>query len=449
MNAVAFRNVKFISHSDQGGRGDGVQIMVHRGYAYIGHGYSNGISVIDVRDPKNPRPVAFVPCPPNTRAIHLQTHDDLLLAVNGPSMWTMQIDAQAYYSGSPADLLKGRQYTAGVRVYDIAHPDAPREIAFMATEGVGPHRIWYVGGRYAYVSIHYPEFTDQVLAIVDMAEPTRPEVVGKWWIPGMWTGGGETPSWPKGPRYALHHALVAGNFAYGAWRDGGLTVLDVGDPTRPNLLAHRNLDPPFGAARTRRCRSPIATCWCWRSGRDYRRFPRGDTGLLVGSATAGSLVRDARANQKIPTNAWNAILSPAKASAFQATEARRLRDHYGNGRLSPGPVSETNRPHRALPCVNMFGVVVIGIQIRGLSSCSGGTSPKAPGRSNDASVERAPRRRDRPARTNSGRDRENVGAPPRRNCRPRKRNPRPIIRGLHQIPFRGDRVLRSRAGRLI
>ena len=188
-------------------------IMVHRGYAYIGHGYSNGITVLDVRDLKNPKPVAFLPCPPDTRAIHLQTHDDLLLAVNGPSMWTMQVDAQAYYSGSPADLLKGRRYTAGVRVFDIARPEAPREIAFMATEGVGPHRIWYVGGRYAYVSIHTPEFTDQVLAIVDMAEPTRPAVVGKWWIPGMWAGGGETPRWPKGRRYALHHALVAGNIA--------------------------------------------------------------------------------------------------------------------------------------------------------------------------------------------------------------------------------------------
>jgi len=33
MDAVAPRNVKFISHSDQGGRSDGVQIMVHRGYA--------------------------------------------------------------------------------------------------------------------------------------------------------------------------------------------------------------------------------------------------------------------------------------------------------------------------------------------------------------------------------------------------------------------------------
>jgi len=62
----------------------------------------------------------------------------------------------------------------------------------------------------------------------------------------MWTGGGESPSWPKGRRFALHHALVAGNLAYAAWRDGGLTVLDVGDPTQPKLLAHRNLDPPFG-----------------------------------------------------------------------------------------------------------------------------------------------------------------------------------------------------------
>ena len=51
MNAVASRNIKFISHCDQGGRGDGVQVMVHRGFAYIGHGFSNGITVVDVRDP--------------------------------------------------------------------------------------------------------------------------------------------------------------------------------------------------------------------------------------------------------------------------------------------------------------------------------------------------------------------------------------------------------------
>ena len=248
MNAVASRNIKFISHCDQGGRGDGVQVMVHRGYAYIGHGFSDGISVIDVRDPKHPKAVNFLPCPPKTRALHVQTHDDLLLAVNGPSMWTLQVDAKAYFSGSPADLLKGQdvKYTSGLRVFDISRPETPREIGFMSVDGLGPHRIWYVGGRYAYVSIHFSDFTDHVLAIVDMADPTWPQVAGKWWLPGMWSGGGETPSWPKGKRYALHHALVAGNLAYGAWRDGGLTVLDVGDPTRPKLLCHRNWDPPFG-----------------------------------------------------------------------------------------------------------------------------------------------------------------------------------------------------------
>ena len=62
----------------------------------------------------------------------------------------------------------------------------------------------------------------------------------------MWTGGGETPTWPKGRRYALHHPLVAGNIAYGAWRDGGLTVIDIADPSNPKLMVHCHNEPPYG-----------------------------------------------------------------------------------------------------------------------------------------------------------------------------------------------------------
>ncbi len=249
MSAVASRNISLVGHSDQGGRSDGVQIMVHRGYAYIGHTFSNGITVMDVRDPKRPKVVNFVACPPNTRAIHLQTHDDLLLAVNCPSVWAMQaLSEKEYFGGSPADRLKEQagDFTAGLRVFDISRPEQPRDIGFLPVDGIGPHRIWYTGGRYAYASMHFADFTDHLLAIVDLAEPARPQIAGRWWLPGMWRGGGETPSWPQGRRYALHHALVAGHLAYGAWRDGGLTVLDVGDPARPKLLVHRNWDPPFG-----------------------------------------------------------------------------------------------------------------------------------------------------------------------------------------------------------
>lgn len=48
------KNIDFVSYSDQGGRGDGVQIMVHKGHAYIGHMFSNGVTVMDVSDPKGP-----------------------------------------------------------------------------------------------------------------------------------------------------------------------------------------------------------------------------------------------------------------------------------------------------------------------------------------------------------------------------------------------------------
>jgi hypothetical protein len=246
MNAVASCNIKFISHSDQGGRGDGVQVMVHRGFAYIGHGVSDGITVIDVRDPKHPNTVNFIACPPNTRAHHLQTHGDLLLAVNAPSVWNMQVSEKAYFTGAAAGEIGKATFTAGLRIFDLSRRQEPREIAFMPIEGLGPHRIWYVGGRYAYLSVHPPGFSDHILVIVDLDDPARPRIVGRFWLPSMWTAGGETPTWPKGKRYALHHALVAGNLAYCAWRDGGLGIIDVSDATKPKLVAHRNWDPPFG-----------------------------------------------------------------------------------------------------------------------------------------------------------------------------------------------------------
>ena len=59
MTPTYARNMKIIGHTDQGGgRADGVQIMVHKGFAYVGHIFSKGFSVIDVRDPRDPKPVA-------------------------------------------------------------------------------------------------------------------------------------------------------------------------------------------------------------------------------------------------------------------------------------------------------------------------------------------------------------------------------------------------------
>ena len=39
------RNMTLIGHTDQGGRPDGVQVMVNKGHAFVGHMFSKGFSV--------------------------------------------------------------------------------------------------------------------------------------------------------------------------------------------------------------------------------------------------------------------------------------------------------------------------------------------------------------------------------------------------------------------
>ncbi|WP_233973067.1 LVIVD repeat-containing protein [Pectobacterium versatile] len=246
------RNMRLIGHSDQGGRPDGVQVMVHRGYAYIGHMVSQGVSIVDVRDAKNPKPAGFIAAPPGTWNIHLQTHDDLLLVVNARDLFADASFAEekVYYTRSVADTVSTKQqdksWSAGLRIFDISTPDKPREISFLPLDGIGIHRIWYVGGRWAYVSALLDGYSDYIFLTIDLADPQRPEVAGRYWLPGMHTAGGETASWPDGKRYALHHAIISGDTAYGSWRDGGLTLLDVSDRTNPQLISHRNWSPPFG-----------------------------------------------------------------------------------------------------------------------------------------------------------------------------------------------------------
>src|SRR5262249_26300834 len=158
-------NMRLIGYSDQGGRPDGVQIMVERGFAYVGHMFSKGFSVIDVRDPRAPKPVNYVAAPPGTWNIHLQVYGDLLLVVNAKDMFAAAAfaDERAYYRGQIGTVVgtadtkstaepSTRDWTAGLAVYDIAQPESPRRIGFMPVAGGGIHRIWYTGGRWAYVS---------------------------------------------------------------------------------------------------------------------------------------------------------------------------------------------------------------------------------------------------------------------------------------------------------
>jgi len=247
-------NMKLIGYSDQGGRPDGVQVMVNKDHAIIGHMFSDGFSVVDCRDPRDPKPVAYVPAAHNTWNIHLQSHEDLLLVINAKNMFAAEEfqNEEDYYKGklgkkvgTTDTMSKDRDWTAGISVFDISKPAEPRQIGFMDVDGGGVHRIWYVGGRWAYASVLLDGFTDYIFVTIDMADPTNPKEAGRYWLPGMNTAAGEALPEDQA-RAGLHHAIVHGDIAYGAWRDGGLVIMDVKDRHNPELIVHRNWSPPFG-----------------------------------------------------------------------------------------------------------------------------------------------------------------------------------------------------------
>ncbi len=235
--------------SDQGGHPDGMQLQYYRGHVYVGHVFSGGFSVIDVRDPRKMRFVSFYEAPPRTWNIHLQAADDLLLVIHARDLWKTLSAESNYYTGSVGTRLRGseRDWSAGIAFYDISDPASPRQISFLDVEGIGVHRMWYVGGRWAYASVLPDGFTDYIFRVIDLADPLQPRWAGEYWLPGMHASGGEKPAWDAERwRYALHHAIIAGDTAYASWRDGGLTLLDIGDREKPELIVHRNWSPPYG-----------------------------------------------------------------------------------------------------------------------------------------------------------------------------------------------------------
>jgi hypothetical protein len=312
-------NMRLVGYSNQGGRADGCQINVHRGYAYVGHIFSKGFSVIDVRDPSSPKPVQYVPAPHNTWNLHLQAHDDLLLVIHNKDMFAQPelADEKNYYKGSVDHHAKAddsqRNWSAGMAVYDISRPAEPRQIGFMPVEGTGLHRIWYVGGRWAYASALLDGYSDYILIVIDLADPSRPVLAGKFWLPGMHPAAGETAAWPlKNGRFGLHHPIIHDDIAYCSWRDACLVVVDVKDKHNPKLITHKSWAPPFG-------------------GGTHNALPLPDRGLLV---VVDETVLDNQEDGFKPIWMFNNEVktNPISISAFPAPHDRdylKVGGHFG------------------------------------------------------------------------------------------------------------------------
>jgi hypothetical protein len=131
----------------------------------------------------------------------------------------------------------------GFKVYDISDKASPKLVAYQRTHGFGVHRF-DADERYAYISTEMEGYIGNILVVYDMAEPSRPAEVSRWWMPGQHVAGGEVPTW-QGYSHRLHHAMRVGDELWAAVWHAGIRVLDASDITDLKVLGEYNYHPPI------------------------------------------------------------------------------------------------------------------------------------------------------------------------------------------------------------
>jgi len=200
-------------------------VTVENGYAYVGHiDPPYGTSIVDVHDPKKPKLVSQLEVPEGIHSHKVRVSGDVML-VNYERFKTK------------------KEPQGGLKVFDISNKAKPREIAFFKTADKGVHRFTF-DGRYAYISPVMEGYVGNIVMILDLKDPTRPKEVGRWWMAGQWTGGGEKPTW-HGTDHRCHHPIRRGNRLYVSYWHGGFVILDISDMSKPKLLSHLDWSPPY------------------------------------------------------------------------------------------------------------------------------------------------------------------------------------------------------------
>lgn len=239
--------LRLIAHDmlrGHGGIGEGMSLQKARDgrrILWLAHeGPPKNFTGVDVTDPRAPKVVVQTELPHNrVRSNSLETCGDVM--------------AVAY------QVLEPGLTPAGIELFDISVPEAPRSISFFDCSGPhsrGVHQVWFVDGEYIHFAGGAADFTplnqldDQPYRIVSVKDPARPIEVGRWWMPGTRVGDAAPP--PK--RLAIDSGFRAHNTnvfpdrpdrAYVGYLDGGAFVLDIADKSAPKVVSRFCPHPPY------------------------------------------------------------------------------------------------------------------------------------------------------------------------------------------------------------
>lgn len=205
-----------------------IQEVNGRWYLYLGHLWHRGWSILDITDPSSPELVRFIPGPPNTWTLQLQVADGRMITalerigdgIRGRN------DIWGHDPSLPFD--------EGILIWDVKDPVSPKRMGQFKTGGLGTHRNYYGGGKYAFLAANMKGYSGNIFVVVDIGDPGRPKEVSRWWVKGQWEEGGEKADC----FYQLHGPpYVVGDRAYLPYGRAGFIILDLSDITKPRQVS--------------------------------------------------------------------------------------------------------------------------------------------------------------------------------------------------------------------
>lgn len=241
-------NFRLLAHHELdgfGGIGEGMSIQIARDgrrILWLAHETApKNFTAVDVSDPRAPKLVVQTDLPqPYMRSNSLEVVGDIM--------------AVAYQCKEQG------QQPAGMELFDISVPENPRSIAFFDCSGPhsrGVHQLWFCDGEYVHLSGGAPDFQshhkgdDQFYRIIDVRNPSKPEEVGRWWLPGVRVGDSEPPPVrhkKMDTGFRVHNTNVypqRPDRCYVGCVDGGVVILDISDKSKPKMISRWDNSPPF------------------------------------------------------------------------------------------------------------------------------------------------------------------------------------------------------------
>jgi len=238
-------NVRFVGRCDTPGYA--WDVAVSGSYAYVAD-YYRGLRVIDVSDASSPHEVAA--CDSALNAVHVTVVDSFVYVAShtrgmrivdvrdpanpailstftvpsGHGIFNVEVDDTVAYATSGIPCPSPQT----LRVIDVSDPSSPAQIdSIPAGEGSGQH----LGLRWSADYLYLNSTTAPYFRVFTAADPESVVQVG----------GCGLPSYPD------FDIRVSGNYAYVTCNVGGVAVVDIADPAQPQVVGQMAVPSyPYG-----------------------------------------------------------------------------------------------------------------------------------------------------------------------------------------------------------